>query len=61
MSSKRRMPRFTVAAAAAEIGLVIVEGIGSGFFGFLPLGGSHLAQLGALLGAGFITDEFAGR
>jgi len=36
-------------AAALELGLVIVEGVAPDAVSFLPLGGSHLTQVGVIL------------
>jgi len=38
-------------AAALELGLVIVEGVAPDAVSFLPLGGSHLTQVGVILGS----------
>jgi hypothetical protein len=45
-------------AAAMELALVIAEGvIPASTHGVLPLGGSHLAQLGTALGLAFVIAE----
>ena len=44
------MPRLISFAAGGELALVIIESLFPATHGVLPIGGSHLAQLGVLLG-----------
>ena len=44
-------------AAAGEVALIIIEGTIGSSWSVLPIGGSHLAQLGVLLGLALIVTE----
>ena len=48
-------------AGVAETGLVIAEGLAGTYLPFLPLGGTHLTQIGALLGMSVIAIELRRR
>lgn len=50
--------KIILAAAAIEVLLVVVEGLNPKL-GFLPLGGSSVAQLGVLLGLALFATEMA--
>jgi hypothetical protein len=44
------LPKVVAIALSIDILLTCLEGCASAFFSFLPLGRSHLAQLGLVLG-----------
>ena len=49
---------FVKLALALEILLVCIEGVFMPSHAFLPLGGTHLAQLGLVLGLAVVIVEF---
>lgn len=46
-------------AAAFDVILVIVGGVLPSLHGYMPIGGSHVAQLGVCLGLAFAYTELA--
>jgi hypothetical protein len=49
---------FIRVIVATELGLVVCEGLAPGAAHVLPLGGSHVAQLGILLGSAIFAYEW---
>jgi hypothetical protein len=53
------LPAVIRLAIAAEMALVVAEGTGT-FHTMLPLGGTHVSQLGIVQGAALVVHELAG-